>query len=108
MPMSRWTWLTLRLSFSLSRPATIPFSRSTASFKSTASTIRTRLPLSPDTLGRALYPFTGHFFDTGDGVRMHYLDEGQGLPIVMVHGNPTWSFFYRHLVRRLARNYRLT
>ncbi len=54
----------------------------------------------------ALYPFTGHFFDTGDGVRMHYLDEGQGLPIVMVHGNPTWSFYYRDPVRRLAGHYR--
>jgi haloalkane dehalogenase len=37
---------------------------------------------------------------------MHYLDEGAGPPIVMVHGNPTWSFFYRDLVRRLRDRYR--
>jgi haloalkane dehalogenase len=33
-----------------------------------------------------------------DGVMMHYLDEGEGDPVVMLHGNPTWSFFYRNLI----------
>src|SRR3954447_25652734 len=33
-----------------------------------------------------------------DGLRLHYLDEGEGEPVVMVHGNPTWSFYYRNLV----------
>ncbi|MBD3367169.1 MAG: alpha/beta fold hydrolase [Candidatus Eisenbacteria bacterium] len=37
---------------------------------------------------------------------MHYVDEGRGPPILMVHGNPTWSFLYRHLIRRLAPNHR--
>jgi haloalkane dehalogenase len=47
---------------------------------------------------RALYPFEPKQFDTGRGV-MSYLDEGQGTEaVVMVHGNPTWSFFYRNLV----------
>ncbi len=32
---------------------------------------------------------------------MHYLDEGQGGAVVMVHGNPTWSFYYRNLVMAL-------
>jgi pimeloyl-ACP methyl ester carboxylesterase len=59
--------------------------------------------LSPDP---ALYPFSGHFLDTGGGVRMHFLDEGHGPPVVMVHGNPTWSFYYRDLVRRLSGHYR--
>ncbi len=36
-----------------------------------------------------------------DGLRLHYLDEGQGPPVVMVHGNPTWSFFFRSLVEGL-------
>jgi haloalkane dehalogenase len=53
----------------------------------------------------ALYPFAGHFFDAG-GARLHYLDEGTGPPVVMVHGNPTWSFYYRDLVRRLRDRYR--
>ncbi len=38
--------------------------------------------------------------------RMHYVDEGQGRPIVMVHGTPTWSFMYRHLIKGLSAQYR--
>jgi len=38
---------------------------------------------------------------------MHYLDEGAGPPVVMVHGNPTWSFYYRDLVRALRGAYRV-
>jgi pimeloyl-ACP methyl ester carboxylesterase len=41
-----------------------------------------------------------------DGLRLHYLDEGQGEPVVMVHGNPTWSFYYRNLVEALNGSYR--
>lgn len=37
---------------------------------------------------------------------MHFLDEGQGDPLVMVHGNPTWSFYYRNLVLALRDSYR--
>ena len=37
---------------------------------------------------------------------MHYLDEGRGDPIVMVHGNPTWSFYYRNLVLALRDSHR--
>jgi haloalkane dehalogenase len=49
---------------------------------------------------RHLYPFESHFIDRG-GLRYHYLDEGRGAPVVMVHGNPTWSFYYRNLVTAL-------
>ncbi len=52
-----------------------------------------------------LYPFRGHFLDRG-GVRMHYLDEGAGEPVLMVHGNPTWSLYWRRLVQGLADRYR--
>jgi haloalkane dehalogenase len=52
-----------------------------------------------------LYPFTGHFLDRPGG-RLHYLDEGAGDPIVMLHGNPTWSFYYRNLVLALRDSYR--
>jgi haloalkane dehalogenase len=57
---------------------------------------------------RALYPFDGHFLD-GPAGRMHYLDEGprEGEPLVLVHGNPTWSFFWRSLVLGLRDRYRL-
>ncbi len=44
-----------------------------------------------------LYPFSGRFLTIGNE-RMHYLDEGAGEPVLMVHGNPTWSFFYRNLI----------
>ena len=45
-----------------------------------------------------LYPFEPKRFDTGRGV-MSYVDEGAGdEAVVMVHGNPTWSFYYRNLV----------
>ena len=52
---------------------------------------------------RALYPFESKFFDRGDGIRMHYFDEGEGDPVVMVHGNPTWSFYYRDLALALKK-----
>jgi acyl-CoA synthetase (AMP-forming)/AMP-acid ligase II/pimeloyl-ACP methyl ester carboxylesterase len=52
-----------------------------------------------------LYPFTSHYLNLG-GLRYHYLDEGQGEPVVMVHGNPTWSFFYRNLVLGLRDQFR--
>jgi haloalkane dehalogenase len=51
---------------------------------------------------RELYPWAPHFFDVGQGVRLHYLDEGQGDPVVLVHGNPTWSFYFRSLVSALS------
>ncbi|MEN9479536.1 MAG: hypothetical protein RLZZ298_931 [Pseudomonadota bacterium] len=51
----------------------------------------------------ALYPFKSNFFDRGAGLRMHYLDEGgDGPPVLMVHGNPSWSFYYRNLVQALS------
>jgi len=43
----------------------------------------------------------GRDLDLG-GLRYHYLDEGAGDPVVMVHGNPSWSFYYRNLVENLA------
>jgi haloalkane dehalogenase len=42
-----------------------------------------------------------------DGLRFHYLDEGKGEPVVMLHGNPTWSFHYRVLVEALRPDYRV-
>jgi len=48
----------------------------------------------------ALYPFTSRFLEL-DGLRYHYLDEGHGAPVLMVHGNPTWSFYYRDLISAL-------
>jgi pimeloyl-ACP methyl ester carboxylesterase len=65
------------------------------------------VPRVPDTL-RAAYPWTGHTLDLPGG-RMHYLDEGpRDAPVmVAVHGNPTWSFYWRRLVARYAGAYRV-
>jgi len=73
-----------------------------------------RHPPEADTKARSeeqafgpLYPFDSHYFDLA-GVRLHYLDEGprDARPIVMLHGNPTWSFYYRNLVLALRDEYR--
>jgi len=61
--------------------------------------------MSPDWLDRNEYPFDPHFLAV-DGGRLHYVDEGSGEPIVFVHGQPTWSFMYRHLIRGLSPRYR--
>jgi haloalkane dehalogenase len=52
-----------------------------------------------------LYDFRSHYLNRR-GYRYHYLDEGQGEPLVMLHGNPSWSFMYRDLVRAFRDNYR--
>jgi cis-3-alkyl-4-acyloxetan-2-one decarboxylase len=52
------------------------------------------------------YSFKSHFLHLG-GLRYHYLDEGAGEPIVMLHGNPTWSYYYRRLVLALRDSYRV-
>lgn len=55
---------------------------------------------------RALYPFDSHEIRI-DGHRYHYLDEGTGEVLLLVHGNPTWSFYWRNLVLGLRGKYRL-
>jgi len=55
---------------------------------------------------RHLYPFDKHWLELGD-LRLHYLDEGDGEVLVAVHGNPTWSFYYRDLAREMRDDYRV-
>ena len=55
---------------------------------------------------RAIYPFQSHWLELA-GHRYHYLDEGQGLPLLCVHGNPTWSFHWRRIVAGLRDRYRV-
>ena len=52
-----------------------------------------------------LFPFESHWFDSPVG-RVHYLDEGEGPPILFLHGNPTWSFLYRGIIIRLRKHFR--
>ncbi len=64
----------------------------------TPSTAEDRLPADV----RHLYPFTGKMLTLPSGHRMHFLDEGKGDPMLFVHGNPTWSFYWRRLVGEFA------
>jgi haloalkane dehalogenase len=52
-----------------------------------------------------LYPFESHYMDL-DRAAVHYVDEGSGPPLLLLHGNPTWSFLYRDIVRGLSDRYR--
>lgn len=65
---------------------------------------------SSATISRTLfadeYPFESHFLDL-DGHRYHYVDEGTGEPLLMVHGNPTWSFAWRKLISGLRNQSRV-
>lgn len=54
---------------------------------------------------RVLYPFESHFFEAPAG-KLHFIDEGEGEAVLMFHGNPTWSFYYRNLVLSLKDRYR--
>lgn len=52
------------------------------------------------------YPFSSHYLQLQNG-RMHYIDEGTGPVIIMVHGNPTWSYYFRHLISALCEHHRV-
>jgi haloalkane dehalogenase len=62
---------------------------------------------------RAEYPFEPHFLRLESGASLHYLDEGGGRadaaasPLLCLHGNPTWSFFYRGLAKGLRSRHRV-
>ena len=59
----------------------------------------------PAWVNQQLFPFDSHFADV-EGARVHYIDEGAGPVVVCLHGNPTWSFLYRHIVRGLSDRFR--
>jgi haloalkane dehalogenase len=52
-----------------------------------------------------LYPFTSLYFDLSP-YKLHYLDEGEGEVLLFLHGNPTWSFYYRSLIQNFQGRYR--
>lgn len=63
----------------------------------------------PFTIDEHEYPFKSHWYDY-QGTSMHYIDEGPdtytGVPIVFCHGNPTWSYLYRNIIKALSPQYR--
>jgi len=60
---------------------------------------------SPAWVDRQAYPFSPRRLQLAAGT-VSYVDEGQGDPILFVHGTPTWSFEYRHLIRALSGRHR--
>lgn len=61
-----------------------------------------QIEFAPD---RKLFPFESRWYE-GAGSRVHYVDEGKGRPVVMLHGNPTWSFLYRKVISQLTGEFR--
>jgi haloalkane dehalogenase len=59
----------------------------------------------PDWFDNDLYPFESRWQDV-KGSKVHYLDEGEGPVLLMLHGNPTWSFLYRRMVPYLSDHFR--
>src|SRR5262249_33213350 len=59
----------------------------------------------PTWLPESLFPFQSRFLDVA-GCRIHYVDEGGGPPLLLLHGNPTYSFLYREIIRRLSGRFR--
>ena len=62
--------------------------------------------MRPGWVSDALFPFESRIFAEPSGQRMHFVDEGKGAPVVFVHGNPSWSFEFRHLIGGLRDKYR--
>ncbi|MBC7184774.1 MAG: alpha/beta fold hydrolase, partial [Marinobacter sp.] len=50
------------------------------------------------------YPFAPHYLDVEPGLRLHYVDEGphNASPVLMLHGEPSWSYLYRHMIPLVA------
>jgi haloalkane dehalogenase len=53
-----------------------------------------------------LLPYEHHYLDL-DGGQIHYLDEGSGDTVLLLHGNPAWSFLYRKIIAGLRDQFRL-
>jgi haloalkane dehalogenase len=59
----------------------------------------------PDWVDDDLFPFESHFVEI-DGHRVHYVDEGAGPTLLLLHGNPTWSFLWRDVITALRADFR--
>jgi haloalkane dehalogenase len=59
----------------------------------------------PDWVDQDLFPFRSRFIDL-DGHSLHYVDEGTGPTLLMLHGNPTWSFVYAQVIKDLSTDFR--
>jgi haloalkane dehalogenase len=62
-------------------------------------------PARPAWVPSELYPFMDRYIEV-KGNLVHYVDEGAGPPLLLLHGNPTWSFAYRGIIQRLSESFR--
>ncbi|MFB6271596.1 MAG: alpha/beta fold hydrolase, partial [Salinibacter sp.] len=53
------------------------------------------------------FPYPPNYVAVRDDLRMHYVDEGSGTPILCLHGAPTWAYLYRHMIPPLAEAHRV-
>jgi haloalkane dehalogenase len=61
--------------------------------------------MRPAWVDETLFPFESHYAQINDA-QVHYIDEGRGPVFLGLHGNPTWSFLYRHIVTALKDRFR--
>jgi pimeloyl-ACP methyl ester carboxylesterase len=61
--------------------------------------------MKPQWLDKKEYPFESRYFRL-NGVKLHYIDEGSGDTILFVHGTPSWSFEFRHIIKALSGSFR--
>jgi cis-3-alkyl-4-acyloxetan-2-one decarboxylase len=62
--------------------------------------------IAPDETFAGTFPFAPHF-SSAAGFRQHYVDEGGGRPVLLLHGQPTWGYIWRHFVPPLAQTHRV-
>jgi haloalkane dehalogenase len=62
-------------------------------------------PARPSWIPDELYPFNDSYAEI-EGSRVHYVEEGSGPTLLLLHGNPTWSFLYREIIKGLSGTYR--
>lgn len=58
-------------------------------------------------INREHFPYASRYLPLQTGARIHYVDEGRGPALLLLHGNPTWCFLYRKLIAELKDSYRL-
>jgi haloalkane dehalogenase len=63
------------------------------------------VPERPAWVPQDLYPFADRYLEAA-GARVHYVDEGSGPTLLLLHGNPTWSFLYRNVIKGLSDRFR--
>jgi len=58
-------------------------------------------------VNKELYPFKSNYMTLENGAKIHYVDEGKGEVLLLLHGNPTWSFLYRKIIMDLKDDFRV-